>query len=117
MLAIPDGVRIFIRPGKTDLRQGINGLSMLAEGVMRQNPFSGNLFVFANKCGRTIKLIYWDRNGFCLWMKKLGNDRFRWPRTGEEARELTRKEFEWLLDGLDLAKLKPFGERKYSSVL
>jgi transposase len=117
MLALPTDVRIFIRPGKTDLRQGINGLSIMAEGVMKQNPFSGNLFVFANRGGRTIKLIYWDHNGFCLWMKKLEEDRFHWPRTGEDVRELSAKEFEWLLDGLDLAKLKPHGERKYSSVL
>jgi len=117
MLPLPHGVRIFMRPGRTDGRCGINALSMLVEGIMRENPFSGNLFVFLNKRGATIKALYWDRNGFCLWMKRLEEDRFHWPASAIEARELSAKEFEWLLDGLDLAKLKPHEAKRYSSVL
>lgn len=117
MIPCPHNVRIFLRPGRTDGRCGINGLSLLAEGVMKENPFSGNLFVFLNKQGKTIKALYWDRNGFCLWMKRLEDDRFHWPSSIYEIRELSEKEFEWLLDGLDLSKLKPHTEKKYSSVI
>jgi len=90
---------------------------MIAEGTMRKNPFSGNLFLFLNKRGKTIKALYWDRNGFCLWMKRLEEDRFYWPVSEEESRELSEKELEWLLDGLDLSKLKPHQAKTYSTIL
>ena len=80
MIPLPGGTRIFLRPGKTDGRQGINGLSILAEAVMKENPFSGNLFL--NKRGTTIKALYWDRNGFCLWpndWRKTGSTGLREP--------------------------------------
>lgn len=117
MIPLPGGTKIFIRTGKTDGRQGINTLAMLAEGTMQQNPFSGNLFLFLNKRGNTIKGLYWDRNGFCLWIKRLEKDKFHWPRGTEEARELSEKELQWLLDGLDLEKITPHQSRTYSSVL
>ena len=78
---------------------------------------SRNLFLFLNKRGNTIKGLYWDRNGFCLWIKRLEKDKFHWPRGTEEARELSGKELQWLLDGLDLEKLTPHQNRTYSSVL
>ena len=117
MIPLPSGGRIFLRPGKTDGRQGINTLAMLAEGTMRENPFSGNLFLFINKRGTTIKALYWDRNGFCLWMKRLEEDRFHWPSAGGDSREISGKELKWLLDGLDVAKLKPHQAKSYSTIL
>lgn len=117
MIPLPSGTKIFLRSGKTDGRQGINTLAMLAEGTMKVNPFSGNLFLFLNKRGTTVKGLYWDRNGFCLWMKRLEEDKFHWPTGGTEAREISAKELQWLLDGLDLTKLKPHPEKKYSSVM
>jgi transposase len=63
-------VRIFVRPGTTDMRKQINGLSIIAAEVMKKNPLDGNLFLFCNKGRRRMKVLYWDRNGFCLWMKR-----------------------------------------------
>jgi transposase len=117
MIPLPSGTKIFLRPGRTDGRQGINTLAILAEGTMKQNPFSGNLFLFVNKRGTTVKGLYWDKNGFCLWIKRLEADRFHWPQDGIDSRELTEKELQWLLDGLDLAKIKPHQPKAYSSVL
>jgi len=117
MIPLPSGTRIFLRPGRTDGRCGINGLSALAEAVMQENPFSGNLFIFLNKKGKTIKALYWERTGFCLWMKRLEEDRFHWPNTTDTVRELSGTEFQWLLEGLDITKLKPHTPKKYSSVL
>ncbi len=117
MIPLPTGLRIFLRPGRTDGRQGINGLAQLVEGVLRENPFNGNLFLFLNKRGNTIKALYWDRNGFCLWMKRLEEDRFHWAKSMEEKRELSEKELQWLLDGLDINRLKPHAEKRYSTVL
>jgi len=69
-------VRIFVRPGVTDMRKQINGLAVIAEAVMNQRPFSGNLFLFCGRSRNVMKVLYWDRNGFCLWMKRLEKDRF-----------------------------------------
>lgn len=117
MIPLPSGTKIFLRPGKTDGRQGISTLAILAEGTMMENPFSGNLFLFLNKRGTTIKGLYWDTNGFCLWMKRLEADKFYWPQAGDDAQEISAKELHWLLDGLDLSKLRPHQPKNYSTVL
>ncbi len=67
-------IAIYIRPGFTDMRKQINGLSIMAEDEMNLNTGSGSLFLFCNKSRRVLKSIYWDRNGFCLWQKKLGKE-------------------------------------------
>jgi len=60
--------RIFLRPGFIDMRKAINGLSLMTEMEMGMDPFSGSLFLFCGKSRRILKAIYWDRNGFCLWV-------------------------------------------------
>jgi len=96
-----ESARIFVRPGVTDMRKHINGLAAIVEGTMRESPFSGNLFLFANRQKTTLKVIYWDRNGFCLWLKRLEKDRFPWPEDEAAAREITREEVAMLLAGID----------------
>ena len=61
-------VRIFVRPGVTDMRKQINGLSIIVEAEMLQEPFSGNLFLFCGRTKTVLKALYWDRNGFWLSM-------------------------------------------------
>ena len=96
--------RFFLRPGNTDLRKGINGLSVLIQNTMENDPFSQSLFLFCNKQQKLLKIIYWDRNGFCLWQKKLGRDKFPWPKSEEAAREIRFEELRMLLDGIDFFK-------------
>jgi hypothetical protein len=60
-------VRIFVRPGATDLKKQINGLAAIAQGQMSQDPFSGSLYLFCNRTHKNPKALYWNRNGFCLW--------------------------------------------------
>jgi transposase len=93
--------KIFIRPGTTDMRKSINGLTIMAESAMSMNPFSGALFLFCGKTRKLIKAFYWERNGFCLWQKRLERDRFPWPDTEDGVRELTIDEIVMLLDGID----------------
>jgi transposase len=63
-----------------DFRKGINGLAILVEEALKHDPFSEQLFVFC-KCKRDkVKILYWERNGFCLWQKRLERARFKWPR-------------------------------------
>ena len=108
-------VRIFVRPGATDLRKQINGLAAMAQGEMSQDLFSGSLFVFCNKTRKILKVLYWDRTGFALWQKKLERHRFPWPKTEEAAKEIAIDQFRMVLDGIDFwnAHQKLF----YSTVL
>ncbi|MBI9109553.1 MAG: IS66 family insertion sequence element accessory protein TnpB [Spirochaetales bacterium] len=96
--------RYFIRPGKTDLRKSANGLSLLIQNIMQNDPFSRSLFLFCNGQRKLLKITYWDRNCFCLWQKRLEKSKFPWPKTEEEAREIEFDELKMLLDGIDFFK-------------
>ncbi len=93
--------RVFLAIGHTDMRKSINGLSFLVEQAMELNPFDGDLFVFCNRQRNMVKILYWDKNGFALWLKRLEKHRFYWPTSTEEVISLGTKELEWLLNGLD----------------
>ncbi len=97
-------VSIFVRPGITDMRKQINGLSVLAEDEMKQDSGSGSLFIFCSRNRKNLKCIYWDKNGFCMWQKKLEKDKFPWPMTEEDAREISFDQLRLLLDGIDFWK-------------
>jgi transposase len=101
---IPTGCnRVYLALGSTDMRKSINGLSIMAEQAMDLNPFSGDLFVFCNRRRNIIKILYWDRNGFCLWHKRLEEHRFRWPESEREVMAIDRSSLQWLLYGLDIS--------------
>ena len=94
--------RIFVRPGATDMRKQINGLAVMVEQQMEANVFEPALFLFCNGERRILKALYWDRNGFCLWQKRLEKHRFPWPRSAESARrEIDNDKLQMLLDGID----------------
>ena len=101
MIAIPSGVRIYLAMGPTDMRKGFDGLSMLAQEVLKQEPFSGHLFVFRGKRGDLVKVLYWDGQGFCLFAKRLEKGRFVWPITKEGSVTLTPAQLSMLLEGID----------------
>ncbi|MBN2435872.1 MAG: IS66 family insertion sequence element accessory protein TnpB [Spirochaetes bacterium] len=94
-------VRIFIKPGITDMRKQINGLTIITEEEMKKDPLSGHLFMFCSRNRKLLKVVYWDRNGFCLWMKRLEKHHFPWPNSEEEAREITEQQLTMLLSGID----------------
>ncbi len=94
-------VRVFVKPGPTDMRKQINGLSIIVAEELGMEPLDDSLFLFCNKQRRILKVIYWDRNGFCLWLKCLEKDKFPWPIKAAEATEITREQFSFLLQGID----------------
>lgn len=106
--------RVYLALGGTDMRKAINGLSILVEQAMGLNPFSGDLFVFCNRQRSIIKILYWDKNGFALWIKRLEKHRFKWPNAAEEVILIGPKELEWLLAGLDYTSAHR--QLKYSAV-
>jgi len=83
------------------MRKHINGLSSYVAGSMHLNVFEESVFVFCGKSRTTIKILYWERNGFCLWVKRLERDKFPWPATQKEAMEISRERLLMLLSGID----------------
>jgi len=96
-----NALRVFVRPGTTDMRKQIDGLAALVRDGLGHNPLDCSLYLFAGMGGRRLKVLYWDRNGFCLWQKRLEQDRFPWPREPGEARSITSSQLAMLLDGID----------------
>jgi transposase len=101
MITVPAGVRVYLALGATDMRKGFDGLSLLAQEVLRADPFSGHLFVFRGKRGDLIKVLYWDGQGLCLFAKRLERGRFIWPQAREGAVALSPAQLSMLLEGID----------------
>jgi transposase len=107
--------KIFIRPGSTDLRKAVNGLTALVQGQMRGDPFSGSVYLFCNRDRKLLKAIWWDKTGFWLSQKRLEKDKFPWPENEAETEELKAEELRMLLSGIDFFKAhKPVFYEKVS---
>lgn len=118
MIRPTNAMRVSLCRECVDFRKQILGLSVLVQEELELDPFSTHLFAFCNRRRDHVKLLFWERNGFVLWQKKLEKDRFPWPRDLEaEVVELTGRELNWLLDGMDVFAMKPHGELSYDSVL
>jgi transposase len=102
MLNLPPSVKVYVAADVTDMRRSIDGLSLLVQEVLKKDPFSGHLFVFCNKRGDKIKILYWDRNGFCLWFKRLERGVFRLPKVQTKVFMIMPNELSLLLEGIDL---------------
>ncbi len=114
MIQLSPNIKVYLAMGSTDMRKAINGLSVMVSEQMKLDLFSGHLFVFCNRQQTILKILYWDKNGFCLWQKRLEKDRFKWPQTSDEVMNITRRELSWLLDGLNIKQAhKPL---KYSMI-
>jgi transposase len=97
-------VKIFIRPGYTDMRKAANGLAVVVEQQMSGEVFSGNVYLFCSRNRKSIKALWWDNSGFWLSQKRLEKEKFPWPETKEEVKELTAEELQMLLQGIDFFK-------------
>jgi len=117
MIHLPSHSRVFLALGSTDMRKSINSLSTLVEGALDLDLFSGHLFVFCNRRHTMLKILYWDRNGFCLFLKRLEKHHFKWPSTREDVMEVGGRELGFLLEGLDISSVRPHSSLRYSTVL
>ena len=113
MLSLPLPVRIFLCTRHADLRKSFDGLAQLVREFLGADPLSGHLFVFRNKRGDRLKLLYWDSDGYAIWYKRLEEGIFALPpadatRTpvGDHGVTLRPAELAMLLDGIDLANIK-----------
>ncbi len=108
--------KVYLALGSTDMRKSINGLSILASEQMKLDPFSGHLFAFCNRNRNILKILYWDRNGFCLWHKRLEKHSFKWPVSKKETMAIGNWELAWLMDGLDIYQKNAHKSLKYSTL-
>ncbi len=88
MTLLPRGVKVHLAFGFIDMRKGIDGLAMLVQGVLQQDPFSGHLFVFRDRKTNLIKIVYWEGTGLCLFTKRLEYGGFLWPSNVEPGETL-----------------------------
>lgn len=94
--------RVVLACGAVDLRKGIDGLAMIIGDKYKQNPFEkGTLFLFCGQRSDRIKGLLWQGTGFLLLYMRLEDGRFSWPRTTQEAADLTEEQFNYLMLGLN----------------
>lgn len=99
--------KIYLAPDPVDFRKQAHGLALIVSGSLGFLDLNlKHLFVFTNKKKNAVKALYWDKTGYALWSKTLEKDRFRWPKSKEQTLNLEAKELRWLLDGIDLGKIK-----------
>ena len=105
-------VRIYLCVAPADMRRGFDTLAASVKEFLKHDPFSGNLFLFVGRGKDRMKILYWDRDGFCLWYKRLEEGTFKLPLTrdadGKAAAsvELKATELAMLLEGIDLRSIK-----------
>ena len=118
MMRPSESVEVLLCREVVDFRKSINGLSALVEEHLHLDPFGTQLFVFCNRRRDKLKILYWERSGFVLWYKRLEKQRFPWPnRDRSDVVEMTGRELNWLLDGIDLFRIKPHEPLSYTSAL
>jgi transposase len=106
MLSLPPSVRVFVCLVPVDMRWSFDGLAAAAEQVVGQDPLSGHLFVFHGRRGDRVKILYWDRDGYALWYKRLEQGVFRFPLDARETKEITAADLALILEGIDLRSVK-----------
>ena len=108
--------QVYLAREPVDMRRQIDGLALLTQEILEQDPLSSQLFVFCNKGRDKLKALYWHNNGFCLLYKRLEKGCFQWPTAEEPSRTYSFREFLWLLDGLKMDDLVLPASLSYSSV-
>ena len=98
-------VLVYSKP--VDFRKAVDGLSVIVEEALEENPFSGTLFVFTNRQRDKVKILCWERNGFVMWYKRLEKERCLWPDKQGDTVTLNGQQLNWLLDGYDIGRLHP----------
>jgi transposase len=108
MLTLPPSVRVFVCLTPADMRRSFDGLAAMTKEIIKQDPFSGHLFVFFNRNRQRVKILFWDRSGLCVYYKRLEQGVFRIDRLAGSGKrvEIEASELALILEGIDLAGAK-----------
>ena len=101
MLIVPSGVKIHLALCHTDMRKGFDSLAVLVQAELKKDPFSGHLFAFRGRKADTVKILFWDGNGLCLFTKRLERGRFLWPSPADGVVAISSAQLGYLLSGID----------------
>ena len=101
MIPVPIATKVWLAAGVTDMRRGFTALAAQAEATLQQDPFAGHLFVFRGRRGDLVKVIWWDGQGACMFVKRLERGKFVWPSAKEGKVSLTPAQLAMLLEGID----------------
>jgi transposase len=101
MIPVPSGVRVWIATGATDMRRGMNGLSLQVQEAFGRDPFAGDLYIFRGRRGDLIKVLWHDGLGLSLYAKRLEKGRFLWPSPADGVVAITPAQLGYLLEGID----------------
>ena len=99
MWHLPSSVKIFLCKEPTDMRKSFDSLAVMVEHILCQNPLSGYVFIFRNKRGNMIKCLYWDKDGYAIWYKRLEKGTYSIPKT-EEDYSVDHRQLAIMLEGL-----------------
>jgi len=101
-------VRIWLYNRPCDMRKSYDGLCALVKSRLREEPLSGELFVFINRRRTQMKVLYFDRSGYCIWGKRLEQGRFQPPAGADEKQRLDWTRLKLILDGIDTSSIRQF---------
>ena len=103
MIAPHGQLRVYVATRPVDFRKGMDGLATLIQETLKKDPFSGHLFAFRGKKASSLKILFWDGNGLCLFTKRLDRGHFIWPRMYEPGGTvtLTPAQLAMLIEGID----------------
>ncbi len=113
MFRLGADLKVYLHREPIDFRAGINGLAVLVQETMELDPFAPAVFAFCNRRRDRIKLLFFDRSGFVLVLKRLSEDKFRWPRREAAVLMLTSEQLHWILDGIDIDAMVRHPVRQY----
>ena len=114
----PVDMPVYLHRAPVDFRKQINGLSVLVSESMQLDAFKPGLFVFTNGARNRVKILYWDAQGFCLWLKRLEKQRFVWPvQHTDEVIALTGEQLNYLIGGYDIFRFPPLETLKYDALI
>jgi len=109
------GIYLYREP--VDFRKASQGLAAIVLQELGQDPFAGALYAFTNRQRNKIKCLYWEDNGFVLYYKALAEEKFHWPRLGENSvLSLSGQQINWLLDGYDISRLTGHKKLHYDAL-
>jgi len=115
VLSLPASVRIFLCLEIADMRRGFDGLAAMVTELLKDDPLSGHMFVFRNRRRDRVKILYWDRDGYALWYKRLEKGTFKFPSvtsSRSQRVEVKASDLMMLLDGVDLRSVQR--EKRYA---
>lgn len=113
MFRLGADLEVYLYREPIDFRAGINSLAVLVQETMALDPFAPAVFAFCNRRRDRVKLLFFDRSGFVMVLKKLTEDKFRWPRRETVVVTLSTEQLHWILDGIDIDAMVRHPVRQY----